>query len=95
MDRAPVHHTANRSCIELFSVLRKIINQISDLDETDPAKLAKYTRCLFQVILPANEELARRLLDEACEMTKDARGVSLSSVSPSNPSETALFEPQF
>lgn len=61
---------------ELFSILRKIINEISVLEDSDPARLAKYTRCLFQTIAASNEELGGRLLDEACRMASEARGVS-------------------
>ncbi|KAK2606983.1 hypothetical protein N8I77_005697 [Diaporthe amygdali] len=59
---------------ELFSVLRKIINEISALQDRDSSKLAKYTRCLFQAVAPSNDDLAGRLLDEACRMTSDAHG---------------------
>ncbi|KAH8778487.1 meiosis protein SPO22/ZIP4 like-domain-containing protein [Diaporthe sp. PMI_573] len=59
---------------ELFSVLRKIINQISALEDCDPVKLAKYTRCLFQAVAPSRDDLAGRLLEEACIMARDAHG---------------------
>ncbi|KAK7740394.1 sporulation-specific protein 22 [Diaporthe eres] len=59
---------------QLFSVLRKIINQISALQDCDPSKLAKYTRCLFQIVAPSNDNLAGILLDEACRMASDAYG---------------------
>ncbi|ROV97146.1 hypothetical protein VMCG_07448 [Cytospora schulzeri] len=59
---------------ELFSVLRKIINEISVLEDSDPARLARYTRCLFQTIAASNEELGGRLLDEACRMAGEAHG---------------------
>ncbi|KAG8164456.1 hypothetical protein KVR01_006374 [Diaporthe batatas] len=61
---------------DLFSVLRNIINQISALEPTDPAKLAKYTTCLFQVVAPSNDDLAGMLLEEALSMARDAHGVS-------------------
>ncbi|POS79951.1 hypothetical protein DHEL01_v201659 [Diaporthe helianthi] len=61
---------------ELFRVLRNIINEISALEPSDPAKLAKYTICLFQVVAPSNEDLAVRLLEEAYGMARDAHGVS-------------------
>lgn len=64
--------------IELFVVLRAIINQITELDGFDPAKLAKYTRCLYQATLPFRKELGGRLLDETCRMIKDAHGVGTS-----------------
>lgn len=63
---------------ELFRVLRNIINQISALQPSDPAKLAKYTICLFQIVAPSNDDLAARLLEEACSMARDGHGVSYS-----------------
>lgn len=61
---------------ELFSVLRKIINEISVLEDSNPALLAKYTRCLFQIMVGSHQELGGRLLDEACGMASEAHGVS-------------------
>lgn len=73
-----VNQTRLTARIALFSVVRMIINQIADLDDFDPARLAKYTRCLFQATLPFNEDLAGRLLDETCTMVRDAYGVGFS-----------------
>ncbi|KAK7735234.1 sporulation-specific protein 22 [Cytospora paraplurivora] len=58
----------------LFSVLRNIINEIAMLEDSDPARLAKYARCLFQTITASNQELGGRLLDEACRMASEAHG---------------------
>lgn len=57
--------------------MRKIINGMSELEEYDPAKLAKYTRCLIHAILPYDEELGGQLMVEACMMAGDALGVRL------------------
>lgn len=72
----PLNPADPGSCAELFRVLRNIINEISALEPSDPAKLAKYTICLFQVVAPSNEDLAVRLLEEAYGMARDAHGVS-------------------
>lgn len=62
--------------IELFVILRAIINQITELDEWDPTKLAKYTRCLYQATLPFRKQLGGKLLHETCRMVQDAHQVS-------------------
>lgn len=61
---------------ELFGVLRKIINEISALDDADSIKLSMYTRCLFQVTVPFKQELGDMLLDEAHAMVNEAHRVS-------------------
>jgi hypothetical protein len=55
--------------------MRKIVNEIWVLESFDAVKLAKYTRCLFQATLPLNDELAMRLLDEACSKARELREV--------------------
>lgn len=62
---------------ELSNVLRKIINEISGLEDSDSTKLAKYTRCLFQATVPFKEELGDVLLDEIGEMVRGAHKVSI------------------
>ncbi|PSR97315.1 meiosis protein SPO22/ZIP4 like-domain-containing protein [Coniella lustricola] len=59
---------------DMFSVLRKIINQILDIGDHDSRQLAKYTRCLFQMTFSYSEELGGRLLEETCQMVTDAHG---------------------
>ncbi|KAG7100954.1 hypothetical protein HYQ44_019435 [Verticillium longisporum] len=50
---------------DLYSALRQIINEIWNLERFDPARLAKYMRCLFQAVLPLESELGRQILQEA------------------------------
>ncbi|EEY19690.1 conserved hypothetical protein [Verticillium alfalfae VaMs.102] len=50
---------------DLYSALRQIINEIWNLERFDPARLAKYIRCLFQAVLPLESELGRQILQEA------------------------------
>lgn len=56
--------------------MRKIVNEIWVLERFDAVKLAKYTRCLFQVTLPLDDGLAMRLMDEACSKARELREVS-------------------
>ncbi|KAL2160174.1 hypothetical protein VTH06DRAFT_1830 [Thermothelomyces fergusii] len=57
----------------LYSTMRKIVKEIWALERFDAAKLAKYTRCLFQATLPLDDGLAMNLLDEACSKAKELR----------------------
>ncbi|KAG7285410.1 hypothetical protein NEMBOFW57_010037 [Staphylotrichum longicolle] len=57
----------------LYSIMRKIVNEIWVLESFDAVKLAKYTRCLFQATLPLDDGLAMRLLDEACSKARELR----------------------
>ncbi|KAK4189851.1 meiosis protein SPO22/ZIP4 like-domain-containing protein [Podospora australis] len=57
----------------LYSNMRKIVNEIWVLESFDAAKLAKYTRCLFQATLPLDDGLAMRLLDESCSKARELR----------------------
>ncbi|KAK4221468.1 meiosis protein SPO22/ZIP4 like-domain-containing protein [Podospora fimiseda] len=57
----------------LYSIMRKLVNEIWALESFDAIKLAKYTRCLFQATLPLDDELAIRLLDEASIKAKELR----------------------
>lgn len=55
----------------LYSTMRKIVNEIWDLESFDAVKLAKYTRCLFQATLPLDDSLAMKLLQEACGKARE------------------------
>ncbi|PMD45090.1 SPO22-domain-containing protein [Hyaloscypha variabilis F] len=56
----------------LVSILKKIINAAWGLDTMDIPKLAKYMRCLFQVAMLDNMEVAEQLLDKAHEQAEEA-----------------------
>lgn len=56
--------------------MRKIVNEIWDLENFDAVKLAKYTRCLFQATLPLDDTLAMKLLQEACGKARELHQVS-------------------
>lgn len=63
-------------CEVLYSTMRKIVNEIWDLESFDAVKLAKYTRCLFQATLPLDDTLAMKLLQEACGKARELHEVS-------------------
>jgi hypothetical protein len=56
--------------------MRKIVNEIWILERFDAAKLAKYTRCLFQATLPLDDGLAMKLLDDVCGKARELKQVS-------------------
>jgi hypothetical protein len=59
----------------LVSVLKKIVNEAWGLDTMDVPKLAKYMRCLFQIAMLDNMEVAEQLLDQAHEQAEEAAEV--------------------
>jgi ribosomal protein L7/L12 len=59
----------------LVSVLKKIVNEAWGLDIMDVPKLAKYMRCLLQVAMLDNMEVADQLLDQAVEQAAEAAEV--------------------
>ncbi|KAL1892941.1 sporulation-specific protein 22 [Ceratocystis pirilliformis] len=56
---------------ELYRILQLIINEIWKLEQFDSAKLAKYMRCLFQVVLPYSEDLALQTLNNVLTIAKE------------------------
>jgi hypothetical protein len=65
----------NRATIVMFSTMRLIIDEIFELERFDNEKLAKYIRCIYQVILPLNDDNALRLLDEALRLAREGAEV--------------------
>lgn len=55
--------------------MKKIINAAWCLEELDFIRLAKYMRCLFQVALSDNTEVAEELLDQIQDHTEQASEV--------------------
>jgi len=55
--------------------LKKVVNAAWGLDTMDIPKLAKYMRCLFQVAMLDNTEIAEQLLDQAREQAEEAAEV--------------------
>lgn len=61
----------------MFSTMRLIIDEIFELDRFDNEKLAKYIRCIYQVILPLDDDNALCLLDEALRLAREGAEVRL------------------
>lgn len=57
--------------------MKKIVNAAWGLNTMDIPKLAKYMRCLFQVALLDNMEVAEQLLDQAHEQAQEAAEVGM------------------
>jgi hypothetical protein len=60
----------------LVTALKKVINEACGLDTMDVPKLAKYMRCLFQVAMLDNTEVAEQLIDQVHEQAQEAAEVS-------------------
>ncbi|RKF63583.1 Sporulation-specific protein 22 [Erysiphe neolycopersici] len=56
----------------LVATLKKIINEAWKSETLDTAKLAKYMRCLFQIAISENTELAEQLLDQVQSHAEEA-----------------------
>lgn len=56
----------------LVATLKKIINEAWKNETLDTAKLAKYMRCLFQIAISENTELAEQLLDQVQSHAEEA-----------------------
>lgn len=61
--------------------MRLIINEIFALDEFDNQQLAKYIRCMFQAILPLDDNLALQVVDQALKVAREGSQVRSSSQS--------------
>lgn len=61
----------------LFSALKLIINEIHTLEKFDAAKLAKYLRCLFHILLPKDDALALEMVDQFTQVTLESKAVGM------------------
>ncbi|KPM36312.1 hypothetical protein AK830_g10246 [Neonectria ditissima] len=55
----------------LYATMRLIINQIFELEDFDNQRLAKYIRCMFQAILPLDDNLALEVVDQALQVARE------------------------
>ncbi|KAH7133344.1 meiosis protein SPO22/ZIP4 like-domain-containing protein [Dactylonectria estremocensis] len=55
----------------LYATMRVIINQIFELEDFDNQRLAKYVRCMFQAILPLDDNLALHVVDQALQIARE------------------------
>ena len=60
------------STLVLVTTLKKIVNEAWGLESLDSIKLAKYTRCLFQVALSDSPNTAAQLLGQICNLAREA-----------------------
>lgn len=60
----------------LVTSLKKVVNEAWGLDTVDVPKLAKYMRCLFQLAMLDNVEVAEGLLDSVHEQAREAAEVN-------------------
>ncbi|GKT44533.1 uncharacterized protein ColSpa_04714 [Colletotrichum spaethianum] len=59
---------------ELYSTLGVIVNEIWELERIKGDRLAKYIRCMFHAVLPLDAALGQRLMKQAVDVARDARG---------------------
>lgn len=55
--------------------MRKITNEIWELQKFGSDRLAKYMRCLFQAMLPCNPDYPLRIIEEVEMFVKEAAQV--------------------
>ena len=55
--------------------MRLIINEIFTLEEFDHQRLAKYIRCMFQAILPLDDNLALQVVEQALQIAREGSQV--------------------
>lgn len=63
--------------------MRLIINEIFSLEQFDNQRLAKYLRCMFQAILPLNDDLALQVVEQAVQIAREGSQVNETSYLPS------------
>jgi hypothetical protein len=56
--------------------MRLIVNEIFSLEEFDNQRLAKYMRCMFQAILPLDDNLAFQVVEQAVQIAREGSQVS-------------------
>lgn len=59
----------------MFSAMRGIINRLAGLEDLGLENVARYIRCLFQMVLPLEGGMAFQLADEALQLAREAAGV--------------------
>jgi hypothetical protein len=68
-------------CVEVLSVLEKIIHLTARQTGTDITKLARWLRCLFNLALTYDESISFKCIDEAVALAVKYQGVSVHSLS--------------
>lgn len=65
--------------VVVYGTMRLIINEIFSLGQFDNQQLAKYMRCMFQAILPLDDNLAFQVVEQAVQIAREGSQVSGSS----------------
>ena len=52
--------------------MRGIINRLAALEDLGTEKVARYIRCLFQMVLPLEGGMAFQLADEALQLARES-----------------------
>ncbi|TXC04890.1 hypothetical protein FocTR4_00001914 [Fusarium oxysporum f. sp. cubense] len=55
----------------VYGTMRLIINEIFSLEQFDNQQLAKYMRCMFQAILPLDDNLAFQVVEQAAQIARE------------------------
>ena len=56
----------------IVTILGKIVSEAWKIENLNTSKLAKYMRCLFQIAIAENTEIAEELLDQVCRYAEEA-----------------------
>ncbi|CAD6499560.1 BgTH12-03671 [Blumeria graminis f. sp. triticale] len=56
----------------IVTILGKIVSEAWKIEDLNTSKLAKYMRCLFQIAIAENTEIAEELLDQVCRYAEEA-----------------------
>ncbi|TLD33674.1 hypothetical protein PspLS_00923 [Pyricularia sp. CBS 133598] len=67
-----LHTTSNIAPRDFYSALNLLVDKLAELPDCDNIKLARYSRCVFQVLMGIDTKLALQELRSICEMAKRA-----------------------
>lgn len=59
----------------MFATMQLIVNEIHELENYDNEKMFKYIRCMFQAILPSDDDAALQLIEKAVQIARESREV--------------------
>ncbi|TLD16873.1 uncharacterized protein PgNI_00812 [Pyricularia grisea] len=67
-----LHTASNIAPRDFYSALNLLVDELAELPDCDNIKLARYCRCVFQVLMGIDTKLALEELRSICEMAKRA-----------------------
>lgn len=59
----------------MYSTMRIIIDKIFALEMFDSEMMCKYIRCIYQVALPLEDDMAFQVLEDALKLARDSAKV--------------------